>query len=49
MQFLLTEEQEMLRTMAREFLENESPKTYVRQMMEHEQAIHRSFGRRWQM
>jgi len=36
MQFLLTEEQEMLRTMARDFLENESPKTYVREMMEHE-------------
>jgi len=36
MEFSLSEEQEMLRTMARDFLENECPKTFVRQMMEDE-------------
>ena len=34
MEFSLNEEQEMLKTMARDFLENECPKTFVRQMME---------------
>ena len=33
-EFGLNEEQEMLKTMARDFLENECPKTYVREMME---------------
>jgi len=36
MEFSLNEEQEMLKTMARDFLENECPKTYVRTMMEDE-------------
>jgi alkylation response protein AidB-like acyl-CoA dehydrogenase len=36
MEFILNEEQEMLKTMARDFLENECPKTLVRQMMEDE-------------
>ena len=36
MEFTLNEEQEMLKTMARDFLENECPKTFVRQMMEDE-------------
>jgi alkylation response protein AidB-like acyl-CoA dehydrogenase len=36
MEFILNEEQEMLKTMARDFLENESPKTFVRQMVEDE-------------
>ena len=36
MEFGLNEEQEMLKTMARDFLENECPKTYVREMMEDE-------------
>jgi len=35
-EFGLNEEQEMLKTMARDFLENECPKTYVREMMEDE-------------
>jgi len=35
-EFTLNEEQEMLKTMARDFLENECPKTFVRQMMEDE-------------
>ncbi len=34
MEFGLTEEQEMLKTMARDFLTKECPKTHVRQMME---------------
>jgi len=34
MEFSLNEEQEMLKTMARDFLENECPKTLVREMME---------------
>ena len=33
-EFGLNEEQDMLKTMARDFLENECPKTYVREMME---------------
>jgi len=36
MEFSLNEEQDMLKTMARDFLENECPKTYVRAMMEDE-------------
>jgi len=36
MEFSLNEEQEMLKTMARDFLENECPKTFVREMMEDE-------------
>jgi alkylation response protein AidB-like acyl-CoA dehydrogenase len=36
MEFALNEEQEMLRTMARDFLEKECPKTLIRQMMEDE-------------
>ena len=36
MEFSLNEEQEMLKTMARDFLENECPKTHVRAMMEDE-------------
>ena len=34
MEFSLNEEQEMLKTMARDFLENECPKTFVREMMD---------------
>lgn len=36
MEFSLNEEQEMLKTMARDFLENECPKTFVREMMDDE-------------
>ena len=36
MEFTLNEEQEMLKTMARDFLANECPRTFVRQMMEDE-------------
>ena len=36
MEFSLNEEQEMLKTMARDFLENECPKTFVREMMDAE-------------
>jgi len=36
MDYGLTEEQEMLRTMARDFLTNECPKTFVRELMEDE-------------
>ncbi len=36
MEFSLNEEQEMLKTMARDFLTNECPKTHVREMMEDE-------------
>jgi alkylation response protein AidB-like acyl-CoA dehydrogenase len=36
MEFSLNEEQEMLKTMARDFLANECPKTLVREMMEDE-------------
>ena len=38
MEFDLNEEQEMLKTMARDFLENECPKTHVREMMEDEKG-----------
>ncbi len=34
MEFSLNEEQEMLKTMARDFLDNECPKTFVREMMD---------------
>ncbi len=36
MEFSMNEEQEMLKTMARDFLENECPKTFVREMMDDE-------------
>jgi len=36
MEFSLNEEQEMLKTMARDFLDNECPKTFVREMMDDE-------------
>lgn len=36
MEFTLSEEQEMLKTMARDFLATECPRTHVRQMMEDE-------------
>jgi alkylation response protein AidB-like acyl-CoA dehydrogenase len=36
MEFSLNEEQEMLKTMSRDFLDNECPKTFVREMMEDE-------------
>jgi len=36
MEFMLNEEQEMLKTMARDFLANECPKTLVRELMEDE-------------
>ncbi len=38
MEFSLNEEQEMLKTMARDFLENECPKTHVREMMDDEKG-----------
>jgi len=38
MEFGLTEEQEMLKTMARDFLEKECPKTHVRAMMDDEKG-----------
>lgn len=38
MDYGFSEEQEMLRTMARDFLANECPKTYVREMMEDEKG-----------
>jgi len=37
MDYSFSEEQEMLRTMARDFLAKECPKTYVREMMEHDE------------
>ena len=35
----LTEDQEMLRSMAREFIEAEAPRTYVRDMEEDDRGI----------
>ena len=35
----LTEDQEMLRSMAREFIEQEAPRTYVRDMEEDDRGI----------
>ncbi len=46
MEFILSEEQEMLRTMARDFLENECPKTHVRQMMEDEVGFSRELWKK---
>lgn len=38
MEFALNEEQEMLKSMARDFLAKESPRTYIRKMMEDEKG-----------
>jgi len=46
MEFSLSEEQEMLKTMARDFLENECPKTHVRQMMEDEVGFSRELWKK---
>ncbi len=46
MEFSLSEEQEMLKTMARDFLENECPKTHVREMMEDEVGFSRELWKK---
>jgi len=46
MEFSLNEEQEMLKTMARDFLENECPKTFVREMMEDEVGFTRELWKK---
>ena len=46
MEFSLSEEQEMLKTMARDFLENECPKTHVREMMEDEMGFSRELWKK---
>ena len=43
MDFGFSEEQEMLRTMARDFLTKECPSTYVREMMEDERGFTDAF------
>jgi alkylation response protein AidB-like acyl-CoA dehydrogenase len=46
MEFALSEEQEMLKTMARDFLANECPKTHVREMMEDEVGFSRELWKK---
>jgi len=46
MEFKLNEEQEMLKTMARDFLAKECPKTYVRKMMEDEVGFSRDLWKK---
>ena len=46
MEFTLSEEQEMLKTMARDFLVNECPKTHVREMMEDEIGFSRDLWKK---
>ena len=46
MEFSLSEEQEMLKTMARDFLANECPKTHVREMMEDEVGFSRELWKK---
>jgi alkylation response protein AidB-like acyl-CoA dehydrogenase len=43
MDFGFSEEQEMLRSMARDFLDKECPTTFVRQMMEDERGFTGAF------
>jgi alkylation response protein AidB-like acyl-CoA dehydrogenase len=46
MEFILNEEQEMLKTMARDFLVNECPKTLVRELMEDETGLSRELWKK---
>ena len=47
MDFGFSEEQDMLRQSARQFLESECPITYVRRMMEDERGFSDESGTRW--